>query len=568
MDNNINNIANIKKWIATSVRAQASKPTAYYRGGALYVDSQPCPMHSPHLQLFAQEDDFSNLRGVADGIALRLSRSDPLIFQQYCPEDTIGKLIYELLEQLRVEASPDLLPGVKSNLTHRFLFWAEQTSGNGLTETEIGQLLFTITTVVWSRLTSIGLPEHIQDNIEATRMALSSEIGDNLRLLRQHRFNQEEFAKISLSFVSIVEESLAPEGDEETNIEQTEAELKQSLNLLFFPSDLGQEAAQMSALEQYITLNPDESLREYRVFTSEFDKEERIVDVVRLAQLEKFRYNLDEQIKRHAISYVRVAHHAKKLFSYRQSNAWMFAQETGSIDPKQLPQMIADPDYYFLYRQQMVLPEEDNVVSILVDNSGSMNNHIHTISIIIDLLVRGFEVAKIKTEVLGFTTALWNGGKSFKKWQSSGRPKNPGRLNDSQHYIYKEANEKWQHSRHALAGMFKKDLFRESLDGEAVEWAAKRLRVQSGSRKVLLVISDGSPMDTSTQKANDQPILDSHLLKVVSEVEHKGDINLCALGVGLDMSAYFSQSYAVQTDQPLTMKVLTDIIDLMAARYR
>ncbi len=563
-----NHTVNIKKWIATSVRALANEPSAYYRGGALYVDSKPFPLHSPHLQLFDEHAQHVNLRGIADGIALRLSQSDPIIFKQYCPEDTIGKLVYELLEQLRVEATPDLLPGMKANLTKRFLYWAEQTSGNGLTETEIGLLLFTITTVVWSRLTAIGLPEHIQDSIESTRMGLSGQIGDNLRQLRMHRLDQEEYAKTSLHIVAIIEQSLAPEGDEIVNAEQLEVEIKQSLNLLFFPSDLGQEAAQMSALDQYITLNPDESLRDYEIFTTNFDRVDRVADLVRKAQLEKFRQTLDEQIKQHAISYVRIAHHAKKLFTYRQSNAWMFAQETGSIDPKQLPQMIADPDYYFLYRQQMVLPEEDNVVSILIDNSGSMNNHVAILSIIIDLLVRGFEVAKIKTEVLGFTTALWNGGKSFKKWQASGRPENPGRLNDSQHYIYKDAKEKWQHSRNALAGMYKSDLFRESLDGEAVQWAAQRLRRQSGSRKTLLVISDGSPMDTSTETANDQPILDSHLLKVVSEIEQKGEINLCALGVGLDMSAYFSQSYAVQMDQPLNMKVITDIIDLLAARYR
>jgi cobaltochelatase CobT len=558
--------ANIKKWIATSVRALANEPSAYYRGGSLYIDSKPYTISSPHLQLLSEEEQYSNLRGIADGIALRLSLSDEKIFDQYCPEDIVGKLVYELLEQIRIEAQPDMLPGVKANLKKRFLVWADQTNGNGLTETELGLMMFTITTVVWSRLNSYELPEVVQDNIESTRMGLASQLGNNLRRLRMHRFDQEEFAKVSLSVVDIILDSFSPDDDEEGNSAQTEAEIKKSLNLLFFPSDLGQEVGMMTSLEHYAALNPSETLREYTVFTKEFDQEDRVSDLVRQAQLEKFRESLDELIKKNAISYVRIAHHAKKLFSYRQSNAWLFAQEVGSIDPKQLPHMIADPDYYYLYRQQMVLPEEDNVISILIDNSGSMSNHIPTLAVIIDLLVRGFEVAKIKTEVLGYTTAKWNGGRAFKQWKSAGSPKNPGRLNDLNHYIYKSAKEKWQHSRNALAGMFKTDLFRESLDGEGVLWAAKRLRNSPGSRKTLLVISDGSPMDTSTEKANDQPILDSHLLNVVSDLEQQGDINLCALGVGLDMSAYFSQSYAVPVDHPLNMKVIADIIDLLAEK--
>ena len=560
----MDNPANIRKWMATSVRALANEPSAYYRGGMLYVDDQRYPINSPHLQLLTEEENFDSLRGVSDSIALRMTETDMDIYQRYCPEEYIEQLVYELLEQLRVESASELLPGIRANLKRRFLHWAEQTNGNGLTETQFGLLLFTITAVVWTRLNSYELPEPIQDNIESTRMGLAKQIGDTLRLLRMHRFEQEEYAKVSLKLVEVVHNSIAPEDDGANNAEQTEQEIKQSLKLLFFPSEHGQEAGLLNTLEHYIALNPSESLRDYSVFTTEFDQVDYIRDLVRQAQLIKFREELDDQIKRYSISYTRVAHYAKKLFSFRQSNGWIFGQESGTIDPKQLPYLIADPDYYYLYRIQQVLPEEDCVLSILVDNSGSMSNHVGVLSVIIDLLVRGFEVAKIKTEVLGFTTAKWNGGQSYKKWLSAGQPDNPGRLNDLNHYIYKESSEKWQHCRYALAGMAKSDLFRESLDGEGVQWAANRLRSMSDKHKMLLVISDGSPMDTATQKANDQPILDSHLMRVVNEIETEGDINLCALGVGLDMSAYFSNSYALATDEPLNMKVIADIIDLLA----
>lgn len=554
--------ANIKRWVATSVRALANEPTAYYRGADLYVDKQPYVINAPHLQLLSEEGQYSSLRGIADGIALRLVLSDQNIYEHYRPESVIGGLVYDLLEQIRIEAQPDKLLGVEANVKKRFLIWVEQINGNGLTETELSLMIFTIIVVVWSRLNSYALPEVIQENIESTRMNLVRQLGESLRLLRKHRFDQKEFAKVSLNVVDIILQNIISDDDAEDHFQQME--IKQSLNLLFFPNDVGQEASIMTSLDHYTALNPSEASREYTIFTKEFDRIDRISDIVRPVQLKELRERLDELIKKYAISHVRIAHYAKKLFHYRQSNAWLFAQELGSIDPKQLPHMIADPDYHYLYRQQMVLPEDDNIVSILIDNSGSMNNHISVLAVIVDLLVRGFEVAKIKTEVLGYTTVKWSGGDAYKKWKAGGSPKNPGRLNDLNHYIYKSAQEKWQHSRHALAGMFKTDLFRESLDGEGLLWAAERLRNYQASRKTLLVISDGSPMDTSTKKANDQPILDSHLLKVASDIEQQKDITLCALGVGLDMSAYFAHSYAVAMDQPLNTQIMTDIIDLLA----
>ena len=308
---------------------------------------------------------------------------------------------------------------------------------------------------------------------------------------------------------------------------------------------------------------PSEMVSDYRVFSRDYDRQVNISGSVRPAELKKLRARLDNVLEQQNINVHRLARYLQQLFARPKLSGWSFGEEEGYLDSSRLSRLLTNPDDRRLFRKEEGKPFADCVVTILIDNSGSMRRHKLEIASLVDTFSRALELATVKTEILGFTTGAWTGGRAYKNWIAKGRPANPGRMNEIRHTVYKDAETPWRRSRQSIAGFLKSELFREGIDGEALEWAVSRIAKRHASRKIIMMISDGSPMDTATGLVNHDRYLDQHLQQVVHEVEKRPDIHLCGLGLGLDLSTYYSQCIAINMDEVLSNRELIGIAELL-----
>ena len=300
----------------------------------------------------------------------------------------------------------------------------------------------------------------------------------------------------------------------------------------------------------------------YHVYSTAYDQVVDMAKKIRPAKLKEMRDSLDKRIREQSVNIPRLSRYFAKLFAVPRLAGWDFGKEEGVLDAGSLTRLVTSPDERKLFKQEAEKPLLDCVVSVLIDNSGSMQQHSADVAILVDTIVKALEMARVKTEVLGFTTVEWNGGKVYKQWTREGSSENPGRLNSVCHNIYKRADTSWRRSRQTIAGLLKADLYRESIDGEALEWAYGRLSQRSEKRRIIMVISDGSPMDTMTHLANEENYLDKHLKQVATNIEDSSNVHLCALGVGLDLSAYYRKSLMI-LDKELDNKAYFEIADLL-----
>lgn len=562
----------LEHWCAASVRALSKDASVQYRGHLLNVKDQVFAVYAQHLQLDFATHKTAQLRGVADGIALRLIYSDVGLHQELSPDDSIAQLVFELLEQLRCEAlSPSSLPGIRSNLHTRFLFWAQQASTSKLVENEVGLLLFSLNVVGWSRLMVLPIPEQIEDVIEHTRWGLAESIGAHLRRLKHSINDQREFGIHALEIANIIS-SMVNEGQTSGDNQSDDDALNETIKTFANSKPLNSQwlGVDNAALQKNYgvsaatILDPVDNMTEYVVFTTAYDRINNVTDLIRSAQLKKFRQQLDQRIREQSVNAHRVARYLQQLVASPEPAGWSFAEEQGYLDSSRLTRLLTSPNERRLFRQEQLKPMSDSIVSIVVDNSGSMTHHNLEIASLVDTLSRALELADVKTEVLGFTTGEWNGGKVVKDWTKTGKPENPGRLNSLSHTIYKALETPWRLARPAIAGMLRTDLFREGVDGEALQWALKRIEARAENNKIILMISDGSPMDTSTIAANHERILDQHLTQVAQGIEKRSDVKLCALGVGLDLSSYYQESLSIDIQQELTTRDYFGIVDLLS----
>jgi cobaltochelatase CobT len=243
---------------------------------------------------------------------------------------------------------------------------------------------------------------------------------------------------------------------------------------------------------------------------------------------------------------------------------WDGGQEEGAIDGRRLAQLVASPAERRLFRTERIEPIADSVVAFLVDCSGSMKEHAESVAMLVDVFARALERAGVASEALGFTTGAWNGGRARRDWQRAGRPSHPGRLNETLQIVFKDGDTTWRRARPAIASLLKTDLYREGVDGEAVEWACSRLRVRSEARRVLIVVSDGSPMDGATALANDPHYLDHHLQDVVERQTRDGGVEIVGIGVGLDLSPYYRRSHVLDLSSAIGDRAFREVIETLA----
>ncbi len=557
---------------AASIRALSGQAGLHFRGRRLYRDDKALPPFAPHLSPKPEVDDFGSFRGAADGMALRLRLADTELHQRLHPAEPMERMLFEMLEQFRVEALvPKDMPGMVHNLRHRFEAWSMAFYNSGLTETAKGMLLYTVAQITRSRVTAQQVVEATEDAIEATRMSIVRSLGHDLAGLRRQRFDQAAYAEHALSIASLVAGMLAAYDMEDVagaDDSDTEADDKPlDFNLwMDFDGEDGDEGLTIASTGSSRTLAGSGGV--YRVFTDAFDTETPAATLVRAAVLQEYRERLDRRIEQQGLSVARLARELNAVLATPVRDGWLHGQEEGYIDGRHLSQLITSPSERRLFRIEQHAPVSNSAVSFLIDCSGSMRQHIESVAILVDVMARALDQIGVTTEVLGFTTNAWNGGRAQKAWLRAGRPPHPGRLNETAHLVFKDSDTPWRRARPAIGALLKSDLFREGVDGEAVSWAAQRLVQRHDGRRLLLVISDGSPTDGATALANDTHYLDHHLCHVVAELQAQAEVEIYGIGVGLDLSPYYRHNRALDLSHSVTQAVLREIVAMLATGPR
>ncbi|MCQ4271261.1 cobalamin biosynthesis protein CobT [Pseudomonas kuykendallii] len=556
----------VEELCAAVLRALAASPRLRYRGNRLELAGRAFPIRAPHLHPEFARDDFRSFRGVADSLALRLRHSDRALHRSRMPASPIERLVFDLLEQLRCEALvSEQLPGVRHNLMHRFSQWAEQFIDSGQLENHLGLMLFTLALMSWRLLCNGHTPERIQDLLEAPRMGLLGQFGAEFGLLRKTRHDQAAFATHALNIafcIAALIDQLEQQLGSADERRDTASEKSLAAFALLLENDGGEDGDGGGIAGANDRAGAQDGFR-YRVFSRDHDVEQVVGKRVRAELLLELRQRLDQRILRQGLNLQRLARQLSALLAAPRLQGWEFAQEEGRLDGGRLSRLVTNPNQRDLFRREPLRPHSECVVTFLIDNSGSMRTHIESLALLVDCLSRALELAGAKTEILGFTTGQWNGGRPFKRWRGQGSPADPGRLNELCHMIYKDADTPWRRARPAIAGLLKSDLFREGVDGEALLWARQRLRQRNEPRRLLIVISDGCPMDSATHQANREDILDLHLRQVARQIEDEGEIELYALGVGLDLSAYYRHSLELDLQQGVENALFGEVLGLL-----
>jgi cobaltochelatase CobT len=285
---------------------------------------------------------------------------------------------------------------------------------------------------------------------------------------------------------------------------------------------------------------------EYKIFTNQFDQIIKAENLEKTEETNKLRKTLDQQLIGFQDIITKLANKLQRQLLAKQNRAWEFDLEEGLLDSSKLPRIIMEPYNSLSFKKEKYLDFKDTIVTLLIDNSGSMRGRPITIAAICaDILSRTLERCSVKVEILGFTTKNWKGGESRELWNKQGKPKSPGRLNDLRHIIYKGADTQWRQAKNNLGLMLKEGLLKENIDGEAISWAFSRLKKRKEERKILMVISDGAPVDDSTLSVNSGDFLEKHLKKIVKFIEDKSEIEILAIGIGHDVSRYYNKAIKI-----------------------
>lgn len=593
----------IEALAAAAMRALCGRRELHFRARRIHLGARPLPRWAPHLHPpLAATADFGVFRGAADGIALRLRLCDAALHRRLVAAaaaqgrllDPAERMLFEVFEQLRVESlafdaeGACALPGVRRNLARCFEAWSLRFHESGHTATARGLLVYCIVQMVRARLTGEPAVEPDEGLLEATRASLGPALGVPLAGLRRHRHEQAAYAAHAITIAAHIAQMLAEAGNEEGGGVRLDADEDDeegdddtrnvAFNLWIQPPDVSfdERAALAPGGTSPMLLA---SGGRYRIFTTAYDREAAATTLARAAQLQDLRADLDARIEAARLNVAHLARDLRALLARPKVDGWQGGVEEGRIDGARLAQLVASPTERRLFRDERIEPQPDTLLTLLIDCSGSMREHAAHVAVLADVLARALEMAGVACEVLGFTTGGWSGGRAARDWQRAGRPRHPGRLNEALHIVFKAAHTPWRRARAGIAALLKADLFREGLDGEAVQWALARQAARQSEypdetrRRLLLVMSDGSPMDSATSQANDRHYLDHHLRDVVARADaalarDAAATQVFGLGVGLDLSPYYDRNHVLDLAHGVEMGVLREVLAMIASGGR
>ena len=511
---------------------------------------------APHLNLSYLQAPWAHPRGVLDGVALRLRYSDYELHLSHSPNGLVESLVFEVLEQIRVESiCPDGLKGSKQNVENQFIAWMQEFMANGGVEGSIGLLLLSIFSTVWVKLNQRPIPQLMQDVVEATRAGLAEGLGPYLVKLKASRFDQASYAKTSLEITRLISNLIDAEYQNVPSIRTKQKNTSNNFLKIEWiqPPTLGSKSEkQQHYSAQDAKTSLERLLGQYKVFNTTYDIEIEAKKSIRPAQLATYQQELSEEITKLNIPWGKLTRSYEKIFNTKTLKKWQTTQTEGLLDRRYLTRIATAPLDPVLYKHPSKKIEALGNVTLLIDCSGSMKEQRLKIATCVDSLMRILEQAQIQTEVLGYSTSAWQGGRPFKEWRKNGQVPNPGRLNERAHWIFKDFHTPWRKARPGIAALLRPEIYAESIDGEALLWAAQRLQKEVASQtlnKKLILFSDGCPMDRATIEANGEYFLKNHLLQVIEWCEQQNNIELWGCGIGEELRPFFPNRLSWDQEQ-------------------
>jgi cobaltochelatase CobT len=529
------------------------------------------------LESLNSKKDFTKARAETDSMALKKKFSNEKIFKKNLPSSSSCKSLYTITEKIRYEKlGSKMLKGIDKNLKDNYIQMISHkrkdkiNSKDDVPVVEAFELymlknfhnikLNSLTTKMlnfWEKDFDKSIFEHIEffkQNLEDQNV-YSSKFSQILQ--EMDIFQSEENEEKKDENPEDNQENQSSENDDSEDEDkkdpdkqdEAEASLDSDYNIDEYKLDeqlVDTESDEQNSEQVIQKKNLKDSNVDYKIFTTQFDEITKAENLENADEANKLRKTLDQQLIGFQDVITKLANKLQRQLLAKQNRAWEFDLEEGLLDSSKLPRIIMDPYNSLSFKKEKDLDFKDTVVTLLIDNSGSMRGRPITIAAICaDILSRTLERCSVKVEILGFTTKNWKGGQSRELWNKNNKPKTPGRLNDLRHIIYKGADTHWRQAKDNLGLMLKEGLLKENIDGEAITWAYNRIRKRKEERKILMVISDGAPVDDSTLSVNSGDFLEKHLKKMVKFIEDKSDIEILAIGIGHDVSRYYKRAIKI-----------------------
>ena len=548
--------------------------------------------------------EMAKLRGSADALALRLRHHDDAVHQARMPGRREAKDAYDAIEQARVETiGARHMSGVSANLRAKLTEECEAEGYDRMTRKEQLPIAQALALLARERMSGEPPPVPAQRILDLWRDGLTDEAKVALEEMNSTQDDQRSFTRAARKLLAALDlaeaeseaepddnneegEDGAEQSGQQDNSQDGEGESESDAESMLGaqPDEMEGEAADDDGAEdaeedaaaaegddrpggpqQRRDRNPADSEAGYRAYTRQYDEEVDAEDLCDADELARLRQQLDQQLQHLQGVISKLANRLQRKLMAQQTRAWEFDLEEGILDAGRLSRIVINPMLALSYKRELDTDFRDTVVTLLIDNSGSMRGRPITVAAMCgDILARTLERCAVKVEVLGFTTRAWKGGQSREKWVQEGKARNPGRLNDLRHIVYKSADAPWRRARKNLGLMLREGLLKENIDGEALLWAYRRLLSRSEHRRILMVISDGAPVDDSTLSVNPGNYLEKHLREVIRDIENRDIVELIAIGIGHDVTRYYRRAVTIVDAEELggtMMKKLTELFD-------
>ena len=522
--------------------------------------------------------DFIKFRAEADSEALKKKFSNKEIYKKYLPNNASCKSLYDIAEKIRYEIlGSKMLKGISKNINENYIQKINLKRKDQLKSKDDVNINEAFELYMLKNFLNIKLNNLSSKILSFWEKDFNDSLNDQIEYLIKNTEKQEiynsKFSEIlqKMEILQSENEEKNPQENEgsnqnntQQNNEQEQIQNKQDESESGIEGDYNLD--EYSIDEQIIDTNSEKQNHEkiiqkmnassvdknYTIYTDKFDEIAKAEKLETEEEIAKLRKNLDQQLITFQDLITKLANKLQRQLLAKQNRSWEFDLEEGLLDSSKLPRIIMDPYNSLSFKKEKELEFKDTIVTLLIDNSGSMRGRPITIAALCaDILSRTLERCSVKVEILGFTTKNWKGGKSREEWNKNNKPKNPGRLNDLRHIIYKSADTHWRISKKNIGLMLKEGLLKENIDGEAITWAYNRIKKRKEERKILMVISDGAPVDDSTLSVNNGDFLEKHLKKIVKFIEEKSDIEILAIGIGHDVSRYYKKAIKIADVQEL-----------------
>jgi cobaltochelatase CobT len=593
----------LKRVLGLTVRAIAGDPEVEVS----YGPTKPA-LEGKHVRLAEPsraptKGEVAVMRGWADSLALTAACHDASLHRRLAPPSGPAREVFEAMERARVEAlGANRMRGMADNLTAK----CEDEFGHGrfehISDRDDAPISSALELLVRERLTGQAPPEAARAMVDLWRSHIEPRAETLFRRMQSLAEDQEGFGRLVRDLLKALElaDNLAEgqsedteeqveeqpnageaesesededgeSGAEDHDQERSDGEAGEAQDVSEMPDrdELDSEAEDPEGLETPEPWRPNVSVLDnsepfgYKVYTRTHDEEVSAEDISNPEELERLRTFLDKELKALASVVARLANRLQRRLLAKQNRAWDFDLEEGALDAARLTRIVTDPMHPLSFKRERDTDFRDTVVTLLLDNSGSMRGRpIMVAACCADILARTLERCGVKVEILGFTTRAWKGGQAREDWLAAGKPPAPGRLNDLRHIVYKTADAPWRRAKRSLALMMREGLLKENIDGEALAWAHARLIARPEQRRILMMISDGAPVDDSTLSVNSGSYLEQHLRKVIEEIETRSPVELIAIGIGHDVTRYYARAVTISDPSELAGAMTDKLVEL------